>query len=384
LNGSGSGSEERELFIEKLVAGGDGLAFLDGKAVFVPGVLPGETVSARLVETRRDFDRAALVEVLKPSPGRAAPPCALAGICGGCDWLHISYEEQRRQKAAIVREALRRVGGIDWDEVSVEPGPPLGYRNRVQIHRDSRGTLGFKGLGSARIVHVAFCPVADPGINRIFRGETEAPADGERFTVYSAGGVAAREGIDDDIDIRVRVAGKEIVFSVGCFFQSNLVLLEKLVPFVMEGLDGTRAADLYCGVGLFGAFLAERFSSVTAVESSATSAAYARRNLPEAVCAVYPMMVEHWTASGGAGGPFDAVIVDPPRAGLGVEVRQWICRAMPQRLRYVSCNPVTLARDLRDFVSRGFLVDDLRVFDFYPQTSHIECVARLRSPQGAP
>jgi len=382
-NGSENGVEERELSIEKLVAGGDGLAFREGKAVFVPGVLPGETVRVRLVETRRDFDRAALVEVLKPSPGRVAPPCALAGICGGCDWLHISYKEQVRQKAAIVREALRRAGGIEWGEVEVEPGPPLAYRTRVQIHRDSHGTLGFKGLGSARVVHVAFCPIADPGINRIFSGDVAAPDGLERFSACSVGNRVAREGIDDDIDIRVRVAGKETVFSVGCFFQSNLAVLERLVPFVLEKLDGTSAADLYCGVGLFGAFLAERFSSVTVVESSTTSAAYARRNLPEPRCAVYPMTVEQWTASGAAGGPFDAVIVDPPRAGLGVEVRQWICRVMPRWLRYVSCNPVTLARDLRDFVSRGFLLDDLRVFDFYPQTSHIECVARLRGPRSA-
>ena len=369
---------ERELVIDKLVAGGDGLGFSEGKAVFISGVLPGERVRARIVESRRDFDRASLIEVLTPSADRVTPPCALAGICGGCDWLHIRYEAQLAQKAGIVREALRRVGRIDWSEIGVEAGPPLGYRNRVQIHLGSGGRLGYKGKASTRVVPVASCPIADRGINRIFDGRVEAPRQLDRFTVYSSGDALVREGIDDQRDMLVRVLGKEIAFSVGCFFQSNLTVLEKLVPFALQGLSGAAAADLYCGVGLFGSFLSDRFPRVIAVESSSTAAGYARRNVPSPAGEVYPMSVEQWIASAAHGGPLDAVVVDPPRAGLGAEVRAWLCAAAPKRLAYVSCDPVTLARDLGQLVAGGFVLEEVRVFDFYPQTSHVESAARLR------
>lgn len=369
-----------DIVIEKLVAGGEGLGLLDGKAVFVPGTLPAEKVRVRLTQRRKDFDRASLIEVVDASPSRQDPPCTLAGFCGGCDWLHIRYEEQLAQKAAIVRESFRRVGRFAWDSVSIHAGPSLGYRNRVQIHRDPAGRLGFMATGSQRIVPVATCPVSDPAVNRVFADPALAPADRERFTVWGEGEWPAVEGVDDERELTVRVQGKKVVFSVGCFFQSNLSVLSQLVPFVMQDLSGEAAADLYCGVGLFGAFLAERFPRVTAVESSSLSLSYARRNIPGVSNDFYPISVEQWIESGAARGPFDAVVVDPPRVGLSPEVRQWLCRAKPSRLVYVSCNPVTLARDLGELTQAGFAIEEVGLFDFFPQTSHVETVARLHGP----
>jgi 23S rRNA (uracil1939-C5)-methyltransferase len=367
-----------DIRIDKLVAGGEGLGFLDGKAVFVPGTLPGEQVSARLVERRRDFDRATLIAVRQPSPGRQDPPCALAGICGGCDWLHVRPEEQLAQKTAIVREAFRRVGSFSWDDITVHSGPPLGYRSRVQIHRDPAGRLGFMAAGSNRVVPVAECPVSHPAVNRVFAKPALAPADRDRFTAWGGGGAAAMEGMDDERDLEVTVAGRKIAFSVGCFFQSNLSVLEQLFPFVVRDLEGGAAADLYSGVGLFGAFLAERFARLTLVESSSLSLAYARRNVQGDAHDFYPMIVEAWTGTDAARQRFDAVVADPPRTGLGTEVRRWLRAVRPARLVYVSCNPVTLARDLGELTRGGFALDEVGLFDFYPQTSHIETVARLR------
>ena len=156
-------------------------------------------------------------------------------------------------------------------------------------------------------------------------------------------------------------------------------MLSKLLPFALEGLSGKAAADLYCGVGLFGAFLADRFERVTAVESSSLSMSYARRNLPDDRGDFYPVSMEQWVETDAARRPLDAVVVDPPRAGLGPEVRRWLRRAAPSRLVYVSCNPVTLARDLGELVHDRFTMDEVRIFDFYPQTSHVETVARLHS-----
>ncbi len=374
-----------DLTIEKLVAGGDGLAFLDGKAVFVPGVLPAERVRARLVEERGDYARAALLEVMSPSPARVEPPCPLAGVCGGCDWLHIRYEEQLSLKKAIVAEALRRVGRIEAGELEIEPSPPLGYRNRAQIHRDEEGRLGFMGFRSDRVVPVESCPVAVPAVNRLFHDPP--PAGPARFAVFGEGERLAFQGDGDEEDLEVTVHSKRILFSVGCFFQSNLAALEKLLPFAVEGMAGGDradqgagpriAADLYCGVGVFAAHLADRFQRIIAVESDPRSAAYARRNVPGVANEVYALTVEQWISSASSGAAIEAVIVDPPRAGLSRPVREYLSAAAPRKLVYVSCNPVTLARDLSLLLAGPYRLQDLRLFDFFPQTSHVESVARL-------
>jgi len=261
----------------KCVPGGDGLGFLEGKAVFVPGAMPGERVSVRITGRRKDFDNATLVDVREASPWRVVPRCRYAGECGGCDWQHMAYDEQLRQKALIVQEALRRTGRIERDPPPIEPSPAWGARNRAQIHRDGGGALGYMAARSNSVVAVSDCPVVAPPISALLHdgagsGSAELacgpaasapprPSSGlNRFTVFSDGGFLAVEGRDDDRDLSVRVCGRDISFSVGCFFQSNLAVLEKLVPWALEGLSGGTAADLYCGVGLFGAFLAERFS----------------------------------------------------------------------------------------------------------------------------
>ena len=372
-----------ELTISRLVAGGDGLGFLDGKAVFVPGVLPGERVRIRLSRQRRDYARASLLEVLEPSPQRVSPGCRYAGThvgsCGGCDWQHIRYEEQLRQKAAITAEALRRTGGIELSEPGVEPSEPWGARNRVQVHVSGAGGLGYMGAASSRVVPVASCPIAAPALQPLFR--TPPPGAGlDRFTVFGSEEVLAVEGPDDHRDLAVTVNGRRILFSVGCFFQSNLGVLGKLVAWMLEGVHGRAAADLYCGVGLFAAFLSQAFSRIICVESSAMSISFARRNVPGPSHDFYPMSVEQWSLTSASKEELDAVVVDPPRAGLGPQVCQWLVQNGPRVLRYASCNPVTLARDLAALRTGGYVLDEIRLFDFYPQTSHIEAAARLTRP----
>jgi 23S rRNA (uracil1939-C5)-methyltransferase len=368
----------RELGIERLVAGGDGLARAGGKAVFVPGVLPGETVRARIVEARRDFDRAVLEEVLVASPDRVAPACPIAGRCGGCDWLHIAHARQLELKRGIVEESLRRVGRLEHAvEIGVEPGPGLRYRSRVQVHRDGQGRLGYMAARSERVVPAPGCPVAVGPIDAFLAGQAAGPPGLDRFVLFSDGTGLAVEGVDDERTLAVSVRGRRIEFSVGCFFQSNLALLDRLASSALDGLEGESAVDLYCGVGLFGALLPAGFRRVTAVESSTLAMRFARANIRADEPDLYPVSVEQWLASGAARGRPDAVVVDPPRPGLGPEVRAWLAERKPRQVSYVSCNPVTLSRDLGDLVRAGYGISSLRVLDFYPQTSHIESVARL-------
>jgi 23S rRNA (uracil1939-C5)-methyltransferase len=372
-----------EILIEKLVPGGEGLGFHEGKAVFVPGTIPGERVRVSIVESKKDFARAAVREILEPSPARREPPCGLSGVCGGCDWLHIAYSEQLELKKSMVRETMQRIGGLEPGGLEIEQGPPLGYRNRIQVHRNGEGRLGFMGSRSGLVVPVETCPVAEPTVDRVFR--EPPPVAASRFTAFGREGALAWEGSEGAEEIEVPVGGKGIVFSVRCFFQSNLALLEKLVPYVTTVLAGSggpgtnaAAADLYCGVGIFAAHVSGLFSRVIGVESDSLALSYARRNAPGQGNDFYALTVEDWIAKAGEVG-FDSVIVDPPRAGLSRKVLDFLKERPPANLAYVSCNPVTLARDLGALLSGVFVLKELRLFDFFPQTSHVESVARLEA-----
>ena len=319
-----------DLSIVKLVAGGDGLGFLDGKAVFVPDTLPGENVRVRVTQRHRDFDRAALLEVREPSPHRVSPPCRLAGTCGGCNWLHIRYAEQLAQKVAIVQEALRRVGTSSLRRSLIDPSPELGSRSRAQIHRQG-DTRGYMAARSNQLVKVETCPIVASPIDAIFQGTVPVPQDRERFTVFSNGvSPAAVEGIDDDRDLTVSVRGRPIVFSVGCFFQSNLAALDPMIPWALGELSGEVAADLYCGVGLFGAFLSRAILPyhLRGGERNGCRVCASQRHghrprvLPDERGAVDLIRRQPAPVP-------DTVIVDPPRVGLGPEVREWLCRAKP-------------------------------------------------------
>lgn len=376
------------LVIEKLVPGGDGLARHEGRVVFVPGVLPGETVSVEIVEAKKDFARARLVSVEGASPDRVAPPCALAGRCGGCDWLHIDPAAQARLKVELVRDSLRRLAGFDLPDLRIETGAPLGYRNRIQAHVNRAGRTGFLGRGAHTFVRVEACPVSHPALAPVFTGRVSDAAP-ERFLAYghtAADGTLnlARADEDPNAEITVRVLDRDILFPLRGFFQSNLEMTQKLIPYVMEGLTGgpqTVAFDLYSGVGLFGAFLKDRFERVVCIEFNKHALAYARRNVGESGLFFSEALEKVVTTPGG--NPLDTVspraaVIDPPREGLDKAVRAWLIKRPVPQLVYVSCNPVTLARDLKELLAGPYELEDMRVFDFYPQTSHIEAVAKLR------
>jgi len=376
------------LHIDKLIPGGDGLARHDGRVVFVPGVLPGEDVTVEIVEAKKDFARARLVSIESSSSDRVAPPCKLAGRCGGCDWLHIAPEAQARLKLELVRDSLRRMAGFDLPDLRIETGAPLGYRNRIQAHVNRTGQTGFLGRGGHEFVRVPACPVAHPALAPVF-AETARPNGPERFLAYghtAVDGTAQMARADEalDAEIAVQVLDRTIVFPLRGFFQSNLEMTRKLIPFVMNGLSGgpqTVAFDLYSGVGLFGAFLKDHFERVVCIEFNKHALAYAKRNVGDAGLFFSEALEKVVTTPGG--NPLDkvapsAAVIDPPREGLDKAVRAWLIKKPVPQLVYVSCNPVTLARDLKELLAGPYELEDMRVFDFYPQTSHIEAVAKLR------
>lgn len=389
------------LDVERLAAGGDGIAFFDRQAIFIPFSIPGERVACEIVERSRDFCRAKIIDIIEPSPFRVRPPCPVFGICGGCSLQHIEYSHQLAHKTAAARESFRRIaklGSVAMDATcSSGSNPGFGYRNRVQVHFTQDHGLGYMEAGSASSVRAGGCPIAAPAIdawlraqNRKTRPDRELIArigQRDRFVVFGQDDRLYIEGIDPRA--KALVAGHEYSFPLKHFFQSNLEMAGLLIEDAMEGLSGRTAADLYSGAGLFAARLAERFDEVTCVESDAVSLEAARCNLPSGKGRFIATEVEAWaraeSANARRGKPstWDCVLADPPRSGLSPVTRDWLKAADIGRLIYVSCDHATMARDIGDLVGAGWQLESLRLYDFYPQTGHIEALARLSPPRRA-
>ena len=288
-----------EVTVEKLVYGGDGLARLDGRVVFVPFVLPGERIRVKAEQEKPGLIRGKTLAVLEPSADRVAPPCPVFGRCGGCHYQHASYDHQVTIKASILVEELRRLGKIEPpEEIAVVTGEPWGYRNRVQLQVE-QGRLGYLEMRSHKMCGIVQCPIASPKINGVIETLSRMLHDPkwprmvrslELFTdedrvqlnlLETDRPVAKRffdwcgESIPGLVEGTLDYNGHYRV-SRGSFFQVNRFLLDKLIETAVDGIEGDMAFDLYAGVGLFAPALARKFRQVTAVESGAKRAAPSR------------------------------------------------------------------------------------------------------------
>jgi tRNA/tmRNA/rRNA uracil-C5-methylase (TrmA/RlmC/RlmD family) len=404
----------------------------DGPAVFVRHALPGETVLARVSEVTSRLARAEAAEILAPSPDRVPPPCPHAGPgrCGGCDWQHAALPAQRSLKAAVIRQQLRRIAGLDR-EVTVEPlpgdedaapgggeadGGGLGWRTRVQFAVGEDGTAGLRAHRSHEVIDVGRCLIAHPAITdlgipgRRWPGTTSvealaAPGSGEREVIVTGSPEPVRGMTADSVLRRSRrslapvrgrgyltqrAAGREWRVSAGTFWQVHPGAADALADAVLAALGprpGDVALDLYCGAGLFAGVLAPAVGpggAVTGVEANRAAVRDARLNLREWPWArVRAGDVAQVLARGGAP-PARLVVADPPRSGLAREVAEYLGApgSGAARLAYVSCDPATLARDIRLLAGQGWSLDGLRAFDAFPMTHHVECVAALsRTPK---
>jgi 23S rRNA (uracil1939-C5)-methyltransferase len=395
-----------EVSIEKLVYGGDGLARLDEAAaarrvVLTPFVLSGERVLVRPEREKPGLVRARPIEVLSPAPERVEPLCPYFGRCGGCHYQHASYELQLSAKRAILVEELWRQAKIKApDNIAVVAGEPWGYRNRAQLHIEN-GKLGYREVRSHKLCVVGGCPISSPRINelipviakmlrdsrwpRFVRSielftdeqsvqlnvtETDQPV-ARRFFDWCADTIPGLVPGAMDYNGRFRVSGNS-------FFQVNRFLLDALVEAALEGVDGNTAFDLYAGVGLFSLPLAKRFAEVTAVESGVGPVRDLRWNAERAGAG--NLRAEQQTAEkfleSQARAP-DFVLLDPPRSGLGPEMVTQLSRLKPHAVTIVACDPVTLARDLAGLTGAGYRLERLTMVDLFPQTFHLETVARL-------
>ncbi|MFK0250288.1 class I SAM-dependent RNA methyltransferase [Amycolatopsis azurea] len=386
-----------ELEVGAVAHGGHCVARAEGRVVFVRHALPGERVLASVTEDKGgSFCRADAIEVLEASPDRVEPPCPLAapGECGGCDWQHAAPGYQRELKAAVVMEQLKRLAGIDR-EVVVEAldGGPLDWRSRVRLVAGKDGRAGFRAHHSHRVIAIDDCPITVPGalddvVSRNWRpgSEIEVTKDGEGqvhlrdlSTVHGktksrqlAGGLAVQHAAD-----------REWRLDAHGFWQVHPAAADTLAAVVAEWAEAPKdgvAWDLYAGVGLFASVLASQVGPrgrVLAVESGRRAVADGEENLADLPQVRWRSgRVEHLLAD--APKPVDVVVLDPPRKGAGKAVVESIVEGSPDRIVYVACDPAALARDIALFADHGYGLVDLRAFDAFPMTHHVECVALLQ------
>ncbi|MEV4094821.1 class I SAM-dependent RNA methyltransferase [Streptosporangium saharense] len=412
-----------ELTVGPVAHGGWCVARHDGRVVFVRHALPGERVLAEVTEETTRFLRADAVEILDPSPDRVTPPCPFAGPgrCGGCDWQHASLDAQRLLKTDVVAEQLGRLAGIEWKGVVEEvPGAPdgLGWRTRVQFAVDRDGVLGLRRHRSHDIEPIDACLIAHPEVENVgvevmnWRNassvEVIASNTGDQAVVIAPRPrrTVAVPDIDTSVAVFVdegggrsrvvhgrnhlveRVGERDFQVTGSGFWQVHPGAAKTLLDTVMEFAaprPGEWALDLYCGVGLFAAGLAEAVGpegAVFGVESESVAVRDAERNLRDLPQARFARgRVENALDRFGIERA-DLVVVDPPRAGLGRDVVERLTALGASRIVYVSCDPATLARDLAWFGDRSYQLSDLRAFDAFPMTHHVECVALLTNTAG--
>lgn len=379
--------------VERILPGGMGLAHADGRTFLVGLAAPGDLVRVRIENVRGSVAFASIVEVLEPSPLRIDPPCPYFGRCGGCDFQQLNYPAQLESKVEIIRDCFRRIARIELSgEIPITPSPlEWRYRARAQWqHDDERKRMGYYERGSHRICDIAECPVLVDELQTTLQGLRERmgagslPYEAEDFQAVAGDeGVSLAPPLDDDKPSEASrvILGHRYHFSAEGFFQINQSLLPSLVAHSVEGAHGETAVDLYCGVGLFTLPLARRFRLVTGVEGNPSAVAYARRNLRDAQlenAKVERAGVGDWLKENAViHAPVDLVLLDPPRTGLEEGATGGILALRPRRITYVSCDPATLARDLREIVAGGYSIESVAAFDMFPQTHHVETIVML-------
>jgi 23S rRNA (uracil1939-C5)-methyltransferase len=427
-----------QLKIDKLVYGGDGLARLPadehgtGKTVFVPFSIDGEEIEAQIVEQKPGFARARLERVIEASPDRVQPGCPYFSKCGGCQYQHANYARQLEIKSAILLETLQRTAKIKLPcDLQLHGSPEWNYRNRtrLKVRGAPEFAVGYYKFRSHELLPIEECPISSPlinlGIEKIWAAgragaisvainELELFADhaDERLLVESycaprtpkTAGQTIAAGIGQILPSAIGVEVFEqppanqaieprrlasfgessLVYetkaaryrvSAGAFFQVNRFLIDVLIAIVTDGASGKLALDLYAGVGLFSTVLARSFAQVIAVESSQTSLRDLRHNAPAEVKAVLAT-TEQYLGQVSDLRP-DLIVVDPPRGGLGERVVHSLAKFEAPRITYVSCEPSTLARDLKSMTGLGYRITGAHLLDLFPQTFHIESVFHL-------
>ncbi len=394
--------DEAETTIEKIVPGGFGLGYGGGRTLFVSRAAQGDRLRVRIEHEHGRVAHAAIMEILEPGPDRIEEPYPLLSRCGA-DFQHLRYETQLATKRDFIADCLRRIGGIELsDPVPMIPSPvQWEYRARAEWRHDPvNQVLGYLESGSRKVVDLPTDPFVVPALAERYLHLRELLHAGrlpewatELRAAAGDDGVSLAPPLDQPqpLPVQTTIAGERFAYDADCFFQVNPFVLDHLVeealryapePGAMLSPATRKAIDLYCGVGLFTLPLARRFEQVIAVEGQPRAAEFAARNVETAALTnvrIETASVERWLEGAyRSHGRTPFVLLDPPRMGLPAPALRALPRLRPARVTYVSCDPATLARDLKALRASGLELVSLAGIDMFPQTHHVEIVAHLQ------
>lgn len=376
-----------KLTIEKMVQGGVGFTRLpDGRVCFVPQALVGEEVDVLISKENKDYVEARVTQIIKSSPLRIKPFCPLYEKCGGCSLQHISLESQVLLMKDIVRDTFLRIGKTSLPEdFNIFYTEPWHYRHRARVFNDrSKKCFGFRAEQSHQIISFDECPVLTKDLNDFLRMDSTQKIRTQELHCFDNGNGRVSyfyKGMKENeqrllSDNTVMIGGRNLSMDASVFFQSNLSLLSTLVERVrLHAGTGDWLIDLFSGVGFFASLLEDRFSKITTVEREPGCLRHAKKNLAKSAEQI-TANAESWLLKNTQKTPA-VLIVDPPRTGLPPDALKVIGEGQIKKMIYVSCNPVTLARDLVQLKNYHFEVKSIEGFAFYPHTPHLEMLLVL-------
>lgn len=404
---------------EKMAFGGDCIAKINGKTVFVPYSIPGEKLEVEIIKDTRDYSVARIVSIIEPSLHRVIPFCKFYGKCGGCNMQHIDTDYQTELRSQIIKDTFEKEG-VEVPQTEVIKGSAKNYRSRFQFHSG-----GLMEKQTNNVIPLDCCPCATEEINHYLKEVPVEQRPAGRVHVFASNKITSiPEGFDKIIiaeeqavqkrkpekkmpertsngrklpkqkKIKPRFTGttvnpanictvnlleKNITFDVQGFFQSNLEVLEKTIPVITQGITGN-VLDMYAGAGTFSVFLADKAQNLCLVEHNRDALVYAEQNLVGKIHESYGLSGDTWVKYHAESyinrnGNFDAVVIDPPRTGMEKSVCQWLCSSQIPQIKSLSCDIATHARDAKFLIRSGYKLEKLFLLDFYPQTCHVESLA---------
>jgi tRNA/tmRNA/rRNA uracil-C5-methylase (TrmA/RlmC/RlmD family) len=385
--------ETLEVRVEKIVPNGLGLCFAENLTVFVPLSVKGDKLRVKIRKLQGKTAFAKIVEILEPAEDRIKPKCIYFGTCGGCDFQQMSYETQLKSKIGILRDSLKRIGKIDYeDEIPIIASPnEYNYRLRSNWHINSRQKkIGYFKRQSHDVIDAKSCPILVPELEATLKDLQENLEYGTLFAelinVEAASGengevsVYSEELVEPTYEVFYELNGEKFYFNAKSFFQSNKFLIKDLVEAAIENAEGKTALDLYCGVGLFSLSMAKNFEKVHGVEANKEAIDFANKNAEHARISNVEFHDERVKTflSDYSFDDVDFVLLDPPRSGVKRGTLEKITKLSAERITYVSCNPSTLARDLQILLAEDYKIEKITALDLFPQTHHVETVVQLK------
>ncbi|MBS0629294.1 MAG: class I SAM-dependent RNA methyltransferase [Verrucomicrobia bacterium] len=354
------------MIIEDLTSSGEGVGSIEGKKVFVDGALPKEEVEVEVTENRKRFAKAKLLRIVRASPDRVDPICPLFGTCGGCQIMHLSYAEQLKWKRKRVQDALKRIGGLEIAVDECIPSPDqLGYRNKIHLHQG-----GLHKRHSHEVVPVERC--------YIFNGTLEPAKNAHEAIIRTAQEelLVEIDGVSNRPFIIEQLGALKFKIGPRDFFQVNPKQAFQLFQRAVQVAESGAMLDAYCGVGTLSLFAAQKGNKVLGIEVMESAVESARENAKlngiENVafkCGRVEKLLPKL-------GKFETIFLNPPRGGVEPEVIAALLQSPPKRLIYISCDPATLARDLKA-LQPHFVIESVTPFDMFPQTIHVETLVNL-------